>query len=112
MLGNADEAGDDPVRAHLICDLSPRDPEACETCRTRPAAAIARYGGGCLARGGAIETLEGDWTPRSIIVVVEFPSLAQARAWYRSAEYAEALEVRDKAFGRNLVLVAGIGDNP
>ena len=71
------------------------------------AASIAQHGGRYLARGGKIEVLEGDWTPR-IIVVVEFPDMERARAWYRSPEYALALEVRDKALSRNLILVEGV----
>jgi uncharacterized protein (DUF1330 family) len=42
-----------------------------------------------------------------MIVIVEFPDLEQARAWYRSPEYAFALEVRDRALSRNLILVDG-----
>lgn len=41
--------------------------------------------------------------------VVQFPNVEQARAWHRSPGYASALEVRDQALGRNLVLVDGIG---
>jgi uncharacterized protein (DUF1330 family) len=43
-----------------------------------------------------------------MIVIVEFPNLAQARAWYRSPEYGFALEVRDTALSRNLILVDGV----
>ena len=93
--------------AYIISDLTVRDPEAIETYRTRAAASIAKHGGRYLARGGAIETLEGDWTPRNI-VVVEFPDMERARAWYRSPEYAAALEVRDRALSRNLILVDGV----
>ena len=42
-----------------------------------------------------------------MIVVVEFPDLERARAWYRSPEYAAALAVRDAALGRDLILVDG-----
>lgn len=57
-----------------------------------------------------MESLEGSWRPRTIITV-EFPSIEQARAWYSSTEYALALEVRDKALSRNLILVDGIGSD-
>ena len=93
--------------AYLISDVSVRDAEAFQTYRTRAAASIERYGGRYLVRGGPIETLEGGWTPRTIIVV-EFADLDRARAWYRSPEYASALEVRHAALGRNLILVDGI----
>ncbi len=95
--------------AYLISDVSVRDAEAFQTYRTRAAAAIARYGGRYLARVGAIEPLEGSWRPERIIIV-EFPSVEQARAWYRSAEYASALAVRDQALSRDLILVDGVVD--
>ncbi|MGZ9719143.1 DUF1330 domain-containing protein [Rhizobium miluonense] len=93
--------------AYIISDITVRDAEAFQIYRTRAAASIAQYGGRYLVRGGPIEQLEGDWSPRAI-VIVEFPDLERARAWYRSPEYALALEVRDRALSRNLILVDGV----
>jgi uncharacterized protein (DUF1330 family) len=95
------------MAAYLISDVSARDPAALELYRTRAAASIVRYSGRYLVRGGEVETLEGDWRPR-MIVVVEFPDLDRARAWYHSPEYAEALAVRDAALSRNLILLEGV----
>lgn len=92
------------MAAYLISDLTVRNAEAFQIYRTRAAAAIEKYGGRYLARGGEIQALEGGWSPRNI-VVVEFPSMERARAWYASTEYASALEVRDIALERNLILV-------
>jgi uncharacterized protein (DUF1330 family) len=92
---------------YLISDVTPKDPEAFQTYRARAAASIAHYGGRYLARGGSVEPLEGKWAPRTIIIV-EFPDIDRARAWYRSPEYAQALQVRDEALSRNLILVDGI----
>jgi uncharacterized protein (DUF1330 family) len=93
--------------AYIISDVTAKDAEAFETYRTRAAASIALYDGHYLARGGAIERLEGDWSPQAI-VIVEFPDVERARAWYGSPEYAQALEVRDQALSRNLILVDGV----
>jgi uncharacterized protein (DUF1330 family) len=93
--------------AYFISDLTVRDASAIKTYRHRAAASIAQYGGRYLARGGKVETIEGQWSPRSI-VIVEFPDIDRARAWYRSPEYARALEVRDQALRRNLILVDGV----
>jgi len=93
--------------AYIISDVTVSDAEAFQTYRTRAAASIAHYGGHYLVRGGPIEKLEGDWSPQAI-VIVEFPDLERARAWYRSPEYAHALEVRDQALSRNLILVDGV----
>lgn len=94
------------IAAYLISDVTVRNAEVFQTYRSRAAEAIAKYGGRYLARGGEVQTLEGAWNPRNIIVV-EFRSIEQTRAWYQSPEYASALEVRDVALERNLILVDG-----
>jgi len=95
------------MTAYLISDITVRDRAAFEVYRTRAADAIRTYGGRYLARLGEVQVLEGSWNP-NMIVVVEFPSLEQARAWYRSPEYAFALEMHNKALSRNLILVDGV----
>jgi len=94
------------MSAIMISDLTILNEEAFQTYRTTAAKAIEKFGGRYLARNGEINVLEGVWNPRTI-VVVEFPSLEQAHAWYESPEYAEALKVRDIALSRNLILVDG-----
>jgi uncharacterized protein (DUF1330 family) len=96
------------MAAYLISDVTMQDAAAFEIYRARAASSIAAHGGRYLVRGGAIEKLEGSWSPRTI-VIVEFPTVEQARAWYDSAEYAAALEVRDAALRRNLILVESVG---
>ncbi len=97
------------MTAYVISDVEPRDPELVAQYRTLAEASIARYGGRYIVRGGAIDCLEGDWRPRHI-VIVEFPTMDQARAWYRSPEYAEALKVRAGALDRRLIFVEGVAD--
>ena len=95
------------MAAYLISDITVRDRTAFEVYRTRAADAIHTYGGRYLARLGEVQALEGSWNP-NMIVMVEFPNLEQARAWYRSPEYAFAPEMHDKALSRNLILVDGV----
>jgi uncharacterized protein (DUF1330 family) len=97
--------------AYVISDVVAKDAEAIEIYRTRAVASIARHGGRYVARGGAVEVLEGEWAPRAI-VVVEFPDMEAARTWYRSPDYASALEIRDRALTRNLILVEGVAAPP
>src|SRR5579864_3587111 len=93
--------------AYVISELEVRDEKAIETYRTLAAASIARHGGRYLVRGGVAELVEGGPPPK-MLVVVEFPSMARAREWYASSEYAEALRVRRTALERRLVFVEGI----
>ena len=96
------------MAAYVISDVLVRNSTAIEVYRRLAAASIARYSGRYLVRGGAFEVLEGSWMPRAIILV-EFPDIESARAWYRSPAYRAALEVRDQALSRNLLLVEGVG---
>jgi uncharacterized protein (DUF1330 family) len=93
--------------AYVISDVTIHDETTARNYRERAAPSIAQHGGRYLARAGAIEVLEGAWSPRAIIIV-EFPDMERARAWYRSAEYAEALIFRDAALSRDLILVDGV----
>lgn len=93
--------------AYLISDVSVKDADAFQAYRTRAAASIEQHGGRYLVRGGPVETLEGSWAPATIIIV-EFPDIVRARAWYGSPEYASALAFRDDALSRNLILLDGI----
>jgi uncharacterized protein (DUF1330 family) len=98
------------MAVYVISDVSVLNSEAIQTYRTLAADSIAKYGGKYLARGGEVNVLEGKWNPRTIIIV-EFPNRERAEAWYGSPEYASALEVRDTALSRNLILVAGVGES-
>ena len=75
------------MAAYVISEVEVVDPALFEEYRSLAPATIAKYGGRYVVRGGAIESVEGDWAPKHI-VVVEFPTMAKAREWYHSAEYA------------------------
>jgi uncharacterized protein (DUF1330 family) len=99
------------MAAYVISHLTPRDPEAFANYRNNAEESIRQYGGRYLVRGARPELLEGEGELQTL-VVVEFPTSDQARIWYRSAEYAKALEYRDKALSRTLILAEGVPGNP
>jgi uncharacterized protein (DUF1330 family) len=101
------------MTAYVISEVEVRDAEAMELYRTLAARSIAQHGGRYLVRGGAAELVEGG-PPLKTLVIVEFASMALARAWYASVEYAEALKVRQAASERRLVFVEGVdaGNQP
>jgi uncharacterized protein (DUF1330 family) len=65
-----------------------------------------KFGGTFLIRGAAKQFSEAAENQFPNVVIVAFPSLEQAKAWYASPEYTEALKVREKAMTRNLFFVA------
>ena len=92
--------------AYLIAEVDVQDPAAYERYKQLVPGAIAAYGGKFIVRGGTVDSKEGGWTPARI-VVVEFPSMAQARKFYDSPEYAEALALRLRTTKSRLILVEG-----
>lgn len=95
--------------AYVISEVKFLDQELIERYRPLAAASIEKFGGRYLVRGGPVELIEGTRDPERRIVVVEFPDMARAREWYASADYAEALRVRNAgALERTLVFVEGV----
>lgn len=93
--------------AYVILDAKVSDPERYKQYMALSPAAIEAAGGRFLVRGGAHEVLEGNWEP-SRLVMVEFPDLASARAFYDSAQYREARARRAGATEYfNMVVVQG-----
>ena len=75
--------------------------------RQRVAATIEAHGGRYLVRGGAVEVMDGDWVPDRV-VVVEFDSVEQAKAWLTTPEYTEIKEIRMKSAKASLIIVEGV----
>ena len=94
------------MAAYIFVDVEITDPKAYESYKPLAAASVARHGGKFIVRGGQTETLEGGWAPKRI-VVLEFPSLDQARTFYRSADYASALKMRLAASHSRAIIVEG-----
>jgi uncharacterized protein (DUF1330 family) len=95
------------MAAYVISEIEPRALVLFERYRALAPATIARYGGRYFVRGSASEMIEGG-PPVKMIVVLEFPSMAQAEGWYESADYAEARAISKSALKRRLILVEGV----
>jgi uncharacterized protein (DUF1330 family) len=94
------------MTAYVIAELEVTDPAAYDEYRKRVPSVISQYAGKFIVRGGRIETMEGDWSPKRI-VAVEFPSMEQALKWYRSEEYAPLIKLRQRAARGKLIIVEG-----
>jgi uncharacterized protein (DUF1330 family) len=94
------------MTAYVIADIDIHDQDAYREYSALVPDTLRPYGGRFLVRGGAFETLEGDWRPRRV-VVLEFPSADHARRWYGSQEYAAPMAMRHRASTGKLVLVEG-----
>jgi uncharacterized protein (DUF1330 family) len=96
------------VSAFVIANVTIEDPVRYEDYKRMVPATLVPFGGRFVARGGQVEVLEGDWRPNRL-VILEFPSVERARAWWNSAEYAEARALRQATSRGTLLILEGIG---
>ena len=97
--------------AYIVVDIAIHDPGTYDKYKTLAPRSIGQYGGRYLVRGGTMDTLEGTWQPERL-VVLEFPSGEQARAWWASPEYAPAKALRQASATTDMVLIEGPAFDP
>lgn len=93
--------------AYVIADMNVTDPAGYEEYKRLAPPAIAKYGGRYIARAGETTVLEGDWTPARL-VILEFPSVEKAKAFYDSPEYGVARSARKGKGKFRLVVTEGL----
>jgi uncharacterized protein (DUF1330 family) len=95
------------VPAYVIAMVDIKDPVRYESYRAMVLPTITAYGGRFIARGGHTDVLEGAWAPRRV-VIIEFPTLARAKEWWSSPEYAEARAIRQATSEGTLIVIEGV----
>jgi uncharacterized protein (DUF1330 family) len=95
------------VPGYIIARVRITDPEQYRQYTAQTPRVIARFGGRFLVRGPEVTTLEGP-PETDRIVVIEFPSVAQAQAFYASPEYQAIIALRAGAATGQFIAVAGV----
>ncbi|MEU6829845.1 DUF1330 domain-containing protein [Nocardia beijingensis] len=72
----------------------------------RLSATLEPYGGHYLVHATPHEVKEGSW-PGSV-VMIGFPGIAEARAWWDSPAYREIAPLRSRHIEGDLILVEGV----
>jgi uncharacterized protein (DUF1330 family) len=98
------------MSAYVILNIEVTDPQMYETYKEMAAPTVAAYGGRYIVRGGQAETVEGDWSPKRLVVLA-FDSVAQAHQWLHSPEYSAAKKIRHQAAVSQAVIVEGVEEN-
>ncbi len=83
-----------------------RNPAEMEAYTPKAGASLAGHAVKVLAAYGKQEVLEGPDVEG--VVIVEFPSFAEAKAWYDSPAYREAREHRFRGADYRAVIVEGL----
>lgn len=94
------------MAAYLVVRVQVTDAEQYEKYKALTPDAVAAHGGRFVARGGETEVLEGPAEDRRV-VLIEFPSMDNARAFYNSAAYTAARSVRAGAATMEILAISG-----
>jgi len=94
--------------AYFIAEITDgSDPSGMEEYRSVVGSIVEQYGGKYIARGGKTELVEGG-PQLGRIVMTEFPSFEQAKAWYDSEEYRHPKSVRGRCSTGRLFFTEGL----
>lgn len=94
--------------AYYVAEFDLRDPEGIKPYSAGVAATFAPFGGRFIVRGGRLIGLEGP-TPGSRTVIIEFPSIEQAQAWYDSEAYRDLRPFRQRSGISRTYIIEGLG---
>jgi uncharacterized protein (DUF1330 family) len=95
------------MAAYVIMDVKVQDAAGYEEYRRAGSPSVPQHGGKYIVRGGRVDVLEGD-SPPSRIIVIEFPTVDQAKRWYNSPEYQAALKGRLRTADSKVLIVEGV----
>ncbi|AEG93680.1 DUF1330 domain-containing protein [Ramlibacter tataouinensis] len=93
--------------AYILANVEVTNAQQYEEYRRLSTVAMQKHGAEVCVRGGKVEVLEGDWSPKRV-VLLRFPTTEQARAFYDSAEYQAARAARQGAAVMRMVLIEGV----
>ena len=96
------------MAAYLVVDSRLTDPELYEQYKRKARPLAEKHGGEYLARGGKTTVKESDlWSPTRM-VLIRFPSMEQAEAFYDSAEYQQVLGISKQSAERTVFVLEGM----
>jgi uncharacterized protein (DUF1330 family) len=93
--------------AYVLVDLDVLDAEDYKEYRAKAPPLVTAHGGRYLVRGGKQVHVEPGWDLHRT-VVLEFPSMAAANAWYHSPEYQRILPIRLRSTRSRMVFLEGL----
>ena len=95
------------MSAYVITDVEITDESLYGEFRERVTRTVEAHGGKFVARGGELEVILGDWTPKRL-AILEFENIQQIHDWLNSAEYIALDDIRSSSSNINMVVVDGL----
>jgi uncharacterized protein (DUF1330 family) len=95
------------MSAYIVAEVTITNEEQMKAYREWSTRAIQEFQAEVLVRGGTVVPLEENWAPQRV-VILRFPDLATAQAYYHSATYTKARQVRQGAGTIRMFAVEGV----
>ena len=95
------------MSGYVLADVSWADEDARKAYMNLLGPGLEAYGGVVTTRSQDVHVMEGDWQPDGVTVLISFPAVKDALAWYHSEEYQKALKIRQSASRGRVFLVEG-----
>jgi len=94
------------MTAYAVFEVNVTDPSWQKDYLDPTAQLVAKHGGRYVALGSP-EVIEGNRTPPSALVIIEFPTKEAAQAWYQDAEYQPLIKLRQSGSTSDAFIVDG-----
>jgi uncharacterized protein (DUF1330 family) len=89
---------------YVVADVSWSSSEARQSYLDLFRPSLEPYGGVVTCVSQDAHVMEGDWHPDGATVLLSFPTLKDALAWYNSEEYRPALDIRKQSSSSRLLI--------
>ena len=97
------------MTAYVIAMVRVHDPETYKEYTSRTPPTVKKYGGKFIARGGEVDTVEGEpFNDR--LVILEFPSKQAVHDWFADPEYQVAMKYRKASSEARILVIDGVTD--
>lgn len=97
------------MAAYIIANVDVKDAERIKEYTSATPEVISKYNGRFIVRGGDVTIVEGTWKPKRL-VVLEFDTLENAKAFWHSEDYQPLKELRQQLADTEMIIVDGISD--
>ncbi len=95
------------MAGYVLADVSWTNAEGRQAYLDLLGPTLEAHGGTMMCRSQDVHVMEGDWHPEGITVLISFPTLEDALAWYDSEEYRPALDIRLKSSRSRVMIIGG-----
>ena len=93
--------------AYVLVKVNAPDPEKLKPYQEAAPIAVKKYNGKILVRGGEVASLEGQEETRRV-VMLEFETMKDAKAFYHSEEYQKAVQLREGVADFEIIAIDGV----